>query len=421
LIGVAITSIAMTEPPETAPEQGIEQADRTASETQPANDPIDQKAEEGLHECVLTFITGRTITGFLMESRDEDVVLRLEGIDTTYRRSSISSIKFLPPVSERYRDIRDTIEDTDIETRLVLVEWLRTRQAYTLALNELSSILELQPGNSKARTLHAWLEAHIKLVSKSSAPKTNPESIRPAPKRQKAPEIPLLNEQQINLMRVYELDLKSPPKMKVTDETLKSLMLRHPDSFPIDTTDRDEYFKLPEHEKLRLLFVHRERDLYTEVKVLEDPEMMRTFKDTVHARNGWLLNGCATTRCHGGSDAGEFRLFNDRPNSNETAYTNFFIVDHFKLKDGTPLIDHENPARSALLQLATQNANSLRPHPEVSLERPGSRYRPIFRSSRDRKYQQAVNWIKMIYKPRVDYDLGYPPEPVDDEAVSDSP
>ena len=391
----------------------------TASDAEPTtgSDSLNDGSDEGVLECVLTMTSGRKITGFLIESLDDAVVIRLEGIDTTYRRKNIDSIEFLPPVSERYRELREQIEDTDIETRLILVEWLRAREAYTLAFIELEAILEIAPDYPEAKTLHTWLKAYLNLKSKTKKRRTSvpDRAERPAPVPEPGP--PVLSEEQVNLMRVYELDLRDPPRLLVPDKTLEKLIARYPEKFPMNAEDREELFELSEPEKLRLLFTHRARDLYPEVKILEDPAMMEAFRESVHARNGWLINACASTRCHGGEEAGAFRLVNQNPNSVETAYTNFFIIDHFLLKDGTPLLDLENPERAPLLQLATRQANAIRTHPEVPLERPGARYRPIFRSSRDRKFQQAVDWIRSIYRPRVEYDIGYPPPPPPEPAA----
>ena len=407
LFAAGMLAFAMTTEPEPTGTPTAEPAPMSAQPTDPAE--TDDAAGEGLLECVVTMKTGRQITGFLIESLDDSIVIRLEGIDTTYRRKNIETIEFLRPVSERYEDLRDHIEDTDIETRLILVEWLRTREAYRLALKELESILEIAPDYPEAKTLHTWMKAFLDLKSKSKSRESRTRDRAPEPSRAEDPGPPLLTAEQINLIRIYELDLRNPPRLIVHDETIQKLMAREPDKFPVDADDRDAFLKLSEPDKLKLLFTHRARDLYHEVEILEDPAMLEAFRDTVHARNGWLLNACASTRCHGGEEAGSFRLVNQNPNSTETAYTNFYIIDHFKLKDGTPLLDLNNPERSPLLQFATRPTNALLTHPEVPLERPGARYRPIFRSSRDRKFQQAVDWIRSIYRPRVPYDIGYPP------------
>ncbi len=386
-------------------------ADADPMDTHPAHDGVtspEGAADEGLNECVITLVSGRKITGFLIESRDEEVVIRLEGIDTTFKRSGIGSIRFLPPVAERYLTLRENINDTDIETRLTLVEWLRAREAYQLAVEELASILEVEPNNPQARTLHNWLKAKLAMDEQKKA--TKKTKARRSPKADPT-SIPTLSDEQINLMRVYEIDLRNPPKLVVPDNTLRELIARHPEEFPVDESARAEYFELPEVEKLKLLFIHHARDLYGQVRVIEDPAMLKEFTTMINGRRGWLVNACASTSCHGGTEAGSFRLVRERPNSHESAYTNFYRIDQYRLKDGSPLIDYESPARSALLQLAMHQSNSLRPHPEVITDRRLSRWRPVFRSSRDRKFKLALDWISSVYAPRVQYDLGYPPPP----------
>ena len=197
---------------------------------------------------------------------------------------------------------------------------------------------------------------------------------------------------------------------------MNELFSRFPDQFPADDAERAKYFDLPEVEKLKLLFTHHARDLYTQVRVLEDPAMMKIFQTRINGRGGWLVNACASSSCHGGEEAGSFRLVSDRPNSFESAYTNFYIMDRYRLKDGSALINYENPARSPLLQLATLQSKATRPHPEVINDRRLSKWRAVFRSTRDRKYKVAYDWINSVYSPRVQYDLGYPPAPAADPA-----
>ena len=123
------------------------------------------------------------------------------------------------------------------------------------------------------------------------------------------------------------------------------------------------------------------------------------------------MNSCATARCHGGADAGTFQLINTRSSSDETAYTNFYIIENYRLKDGSPLLDFEAPERSPLLQLGMVTHNALPPHPEIPKGYPGRGWKPIFRSTRDRKYRTALEWIRSLYQPRPVYDFQYPPAP----------
>ncbi len=76
--------------------------------------------------------------------------------------------------------------------------------------------------------------------------------------------------------------------------------------------------------------------------------------------------------------------------------------------DPVPLIDFENPERSALLQMGMVQNKALIPHPEIPRGYPGTGFRPIFRNTRERKYQQAVEWIRSMYQPRPPLEFEYP-------------
>lgn len=357
-------------------------------------------------ECVVTLPGGRRLTGILMESREDEIVLRINGIDTTFQRSRISSIDFLPPIEERFERLRAAVPDEDIDARIALVNWLRDRRAYVIAIEELDSILESDPDNPDALVLHRWLTEHLKLMESRL---DRDDADRERAKSRRVTQAPTLSEDQINLIRVYEIDLDHPPKLKVDDDIIRTLMARDPSSFPVDPDEREEMLEMSDLDKLRLLFSHRARDLYGRVRVQEDPRSIDLFKDHIAGPTGWLMNACATTRCHGGTEAGGFQLLTRRPNTDETLYTNFLIVDRATLKDGTPLINVADPARSPLIQLAMVQSKSIYPHPEIDPLETGQRFRPVFRTTRDRGYTRAIEWIRSLYTPRPDYGIEYPP------------
>ncbi|MEM9372884.1 MAG: hypothetical protein AAGA55_04500, partial [Planctomycetota bacterium] len=358
-----------------------------------------------LTEAIVTLHSGRRISGFLIESSDERIVLRINGIDTTFLRSRVAGLKVLPAAAERFRTLRGAVEDDDIKARMALVEWLRTRRAYSLALEELESILVIEPTNSDAITIRDWIKAHLELNSRSTVRRKEP-----APRRTpEPPPIPVLNAEQINRIRIFEIDLNAPTRLHVPEETMRMLMVRSPESFPVDVEEREDILDADPIEQLRILFELRARDLYGTVTIREDPPTMSTFKSRVHGSGGWLANACASNRCHGGSEAGRLRLLNRRPNSDETAYTNFYILDNFRLADGTPLIDHDEPPRSPLLHLALPRRASLYPHPEVDPRVQNQQWRHVFRSTNDRRFRETAAWIGSLYRPRPDYGIEYPP------------
>jgi len=365
--------------------------------------------DEPVRECKITLVSGSILKGVLMRSGDERVVLRINGIDTPIERRQIASLEFLPSVEERYRSLRAGIMNQDIVGRLTLVEWLRNRRAYDLALGEIAAILETDPGNARAIELRGWIEAQRELTSKRRG--GSDTSATPSPDRAPKPSVMArLSDDEINLIRVYEVDLNDPPPLMVPDDAMRELMEREPSAFPIDREDRDAMLELPEVEKLRILFERKARDLYPRVKVLDDPASLDRFRNRIAGATGWLTNACATTRCHGGAEAGGFRLVAREPNSDATVYTNFLILNEATLDDGTPMIDTADPARSALIQLAMVRAQSTIAHPVVDRRALGRTWRPVFRTPRDRGYTRVVDWIRSLYSPRPDYGIEYDPE-----------
>src|SRR5690606_38361306 len=150
-------------------------------------------------------------------------------------------------------------------------------------------VLEIDPANQDARTLHDWLTAHLELAAK--ARERRPTRSRATPP---APPIPTLTPEQINLIRIYEIDLSNPGRLVVPDELLRELMVRHPESFPAEVAAREAIIASSPAEKLHVLFDHKARDLYPRVRVLDDPPVMTEFKRHVHA--GWVVNACASNR-----------------------------------------------------------------------------------------------------------------------------
>jgi hypothetical protein len=372
----------------------------------PAPAVVEAAPTASVEEVVVVLHTGREITGFLISETDEHVVIRISEIDTTFPRNRVAAVRRLAPVPERFAALRASVDDSDVRARLALVEWLRVRQAYDLALQELEGILQVEPGNPDARTLHQWMVAHLNLAERSV--KRAERSQRPAV-RESIPSLPVLSERDINRIRVFEIDLKTPTRLLISDETIRRLMVTYPASFPVDLTSREQMLKMEPMDKLRLIFQLRARELYDEVRVMQDPPVMADFKSKVHSAGGWLVNACASNRCHGGTEAGRLRLVNERPNSDAAAYTNFVIIERFRLADGTPLINFEEPARSPLLQMALPRRSSLYPHPEVDPQSLGQDWSFVFRSPSERKFRDAIDWIGSLYQPRPDYGIEYPP------------
>ena len=385
------------------------QQDDSTSET-PARPSI-----QDLDEVVIELEGGRRVVGLLVEQTPQQVVLRISGGQQTFPKEKVTHITFLAPVLERYRDMRRQIADDDFASLVQLVLWLEQRERYSLAIAEIDQALSLEPLDRRALEIRTRLGAKRDLALKNSrtAP-VDDEPLVSADEQTAWPPMPRLTREQINLIRVFEIDLKNPPKFSITHDTIDKLIAQFKDDirFPASEHEQKRLYTAEPVNLLKMIFELRARALYDEVEVEEDPASMALFREAVH--RPLIINSCATAGCHAEPGAGRLRLIRDKRFSDETVYTNFLIVDRFRLDDGTPLINYEEPAKSPFLQMAIDRDLSSLPHPVVpGPSGRGDRWKPVLRTPKDRRFEDTVAWIASMYRPRPDYpitlDLPEPP------------
>lgn len=356
-------------------------------------------------EAIVILRDGQRYSGILVSRDEQAVVLRIGGIETKLKMSSVDRVQVLPPVAERYRQMRAAISDTDVDALLRLVRWLQARSQWDSALKELGQALTVQPDNPDALALKRLIESQRDLANKSG------EGRKPTqPKKHAGNQagFPLLTDRDINLIKVYEVDLTDPPRMIVDRDTITAMMEQHAGDPLIPTTPegREAMYRASPAKLLDIMFRIQARNLYERVRVLDQPKSMKLFRERVHRT--WLDNSCATSRCHGGSEAGRLQLATDKPGSDVTVYTNFIILERTKTSTGKPLINYEAPADSPLLQVAMARDRSTFKHPVVPGEQgKGDLWRPVFKSADDARFLDAIEWIKAMYKPRPDYPVKY--------------
>lgn len=403
LLAVAAAAAGLAQPADPEPSPAAEQPEAGAPQAERDEEP----------EAVVLLKDGQRMTGFLVEQTERRIVLRVGGIATPIERELVDRVMVLPSVEERYREIRAAIDDRDTEQLLRLAEWLRARGRYAEAIHELDHVLTLEPENSEAKRLRLLAAQQEMLREKArqarGARGNGAKEVAPAAARARE-DFPLLTAEQINLIRVYEVDLASPPRMLVDRDVITRLLADyagHP-QIPVAKADREAMYRRRPAEILDLMFRLQARELYGKVRVLDDPKSMESFREDVH--RGWLINNCATTRCHGGEAAGRLALASRRPNADTTVYTNFLILDRFRLPDGTPLVNYDEPERSLLLHMGLPREDSLYPHPPVpGSDGRGDAWRAAFRGPEDRRYRDAVEWIRSMYRPRPAYPIDYTP------------
>lgn len=407
IAGAAPAAAGLSEPP-------TEPAAPPQAQPPQADPPAEQEEER---EAIVTLRTGQRIQGILVKADAQQVVIRVAGIEAPFAAADVERYDLLPPLMERYRELRKAVGD-DPDQIIGLAQWLRDREKYELALAEVERALTHNAEHGPSRRLKHELEQLILLRMRAIRPTTPkparegdvPGGAEAGPRRLRASDVPVLSAAQVGLMRVYEVDLAEKPRLVIPREAIDTLIEKHAGHplIPITKEGRDALYRKDPAHILDLIFRLQARDLYPQVQVLDLPGSVRKYRDGVQAT--WLLNSCATAACHGGTDAGRFVLATRRPNADPTVFTNLLILQRFKMTDGRSLIDWEHPERSPLLQMGLPRNDSISPHPPAPMGSSGrDGWKSIFRSTDDRLFERGVEWIRSMYRPRPDYPIDYEP------------
>ena len=131
---------------------------------QPESPPAGQdQPETPTSRVVVDLRDGRRLEGRLIKGDPAKITIEIAGFPTTFNMADVLRVEPVPPVEERYKQLRSIIADDDVEQLLLLADWLRDREAFSLALTEVTSILRADPNNTRAKTLKQQIESTILL------------------------------------------------------------------------------------------------------------------------------------------------------------------------------------------------------------------------------------------------------------------
>ena len=394
---------------------------------------------------------GTIVRGEIVKDSIEQVEFRVDAISGKLPRSQVYRVMLEPDFDERYAALKSSIAPQEHGRRLGLARWLASQERMDLALLELEALLreaDVEAAREMLRDINARLKLQRSIEesrrAKDAAPAAQQPPAAPAaegpapaapdppsgpapspaepaaqPERKGTPPLPrellpndLLSDADVNLIRVYEIDFKDPPRLHVTPEGIRQLILRYGSSslIPAGAQERNALYTKPSIEVARLMFDLKARDLYGYIEVEEDPASLAKYRTRVH--NSWLIANCATSRCHGGIDAGRFFLYTGNAKDQRIRYTNLMTLLHFKV-DGKPLVDFEDPPNSLLVQYAMPRKLARYPHPDVR------GWRAILTESTPQLTGDTLEWIRSMYQPRPAYPVSYKPPRLDapDEPV----
>jgi hypothetical protein len=349
---------------------------------------------------------GQQRRGVIIEDDFDHVIVEIEGIRSKLVREVVDYVVLEPTFEERYAQYKAALKPNQLDLHLELCRWLLAERRYTLARRELEALLaeaEDRPAPTaatleivaEARHLLKIVEAQIALLKPATPSVPLPGEPDETPLDEKA----LISHEDVNLIRVYEIDFDHPPKVAVDPDTVRLLIERYGTSelIPTEPRERAQLHRADPLDIVRLMFELRSRDLYPHVEVLTEPRALNLFRQRVH--NAWLVKNCATSRCHGNPEPGGFFLHRRRYKDERVRYTNLLLLERLEVDPVWPLVNYEEPVMSLVIQHGLPRHLARLPHPDVE------GWRPVFVDLDSRLLQESVSWIDAMMRPRPIYPV----------------
>ena len=361
---------------------------------------------------VVVLRNGRIQEGIIIEDAFDYVLMEIQGIRSRLKRPVVHHVILEPSFQQKYEAYRAAIGPDMRRERIDLCRWLISQRRYELAEKEILEALR-EKETPEARQLLAIVQAQLALGTPPQADEDDEGSSvgeesgqeREAGTVTEKDLLPtkILTRADVNMIQVYEIDFQRPPKVTVTPDTIRQLIKTYGTNklIPADQTGRTGMFRADPIDITRLMFDLRARELYDQIEVLSEPYALNHFRQRVH--NTWLMNNCATSRCHGGVHAGRFFLHRRGYKDERVRYTNLLILERLDLGSEWPLINYDNPEMSLIVQHGLPRDQARLPHPDVK------GWKPVFRQSFPRMWRDALTWIRSMMQPRPDYPVEYEP------------
>jgi tetratricopeptide (TPR) repeat protein len=357
---------------------------------------------------VLKTRNGQTYEGDI-EEKSDGAVITTKGIQTRVPKANIDSITY-EKKDPQFQQRLDKLDKNDVNGRVKLAREAFDAGEYIFARDALEQALTIDPNNAEADRLRQTVLAQIRLQHAkeraSAAPATQERA--PVPRTAVAATTPaeqdkrFLKPADINTIRQAELreDETNVPirfDRDVNRRYAKQLANRPP----------EEFLSLSQIQQAVEILKDGPPEMRQDVKIMRDPATLLEYRRTVQP---YVLQNCATSQCHGGTNGGSLILFNPA-DSDQATYTNFYILQSYAKKGATSggpfssgklmLIDRTQPIKSLLLQYSVPQQISDYDHPQVT------GYRPPLRSLTDPRFVPLFNWIHDSLASVANYGINY--------------
>ena len=370
---------------------------------------------------IVRMMDGQIRRGIIIDDGFDEVIVEIEGIRANLKRATVDYVELAPTVEELYDEYKKTLDPVNHDAHLTLCRWLFEKRRYELAKEETLALLE-KVEMPEARSLINIINAQLALKVKPAPAQEEQGAGDDASAEATQPEQPagdsgpvrlsdllpdqIISTEDVNLIRVFEIDFDHPPRVTITPEAVRTLIEKYGTNslIPANQTGRNALFRTAADDPLqivRLMFELRARDLYGQVQVNSEPHALNLFRRRVH--DTWLINTCATNACHGGLTAGSFFLHRRDYKDERVRFTNMLILERLKLDPEWPLINFERPEDSMIIQYAMPRDLARKPHPRVD------GWKAAFSPANNRLKDEAIEWINSMMQPRPEYPVDYEP------------
>ncbi|MFK7961278.1 MAG: hypothetical protein AB8G96_12230 [Phycisphaerales bacterium] len=366
-------------------------------------------------EVEIEDVNGFVRYGRLIEDTFDEVVIDIRTITVRVPRDRIRRVLVRPSFEVRYARVLDRTDLSDPEQVIRLSQWLTREERWDLAEALLVPILEADPDQLAVKGMLERVRARRALDRQRAAridddpgdagsgdDTDNGNDLLSRPTSNDLFARTLVSDDDVNIMRVYEIDFANPPRrVAVTRATVDRLITMYADHerMPTGRRDRARLHRLEPMELVEIMFTLRARDLYPEIKVIDEPASLVRFRRDVH--DTYVQNTCGA--CHGDPGAGRFRLHTRNARDPRARMTNLLILERLDLGSAGKLIDYDRPEDSLLIQYGLPRDQARNPHPPVD------GFRAAFRNRDARQISETIRWIQTMYRPRPEYPVSYDP------------
>jgi hypothetical protein len=344
------------------------------------------------------------------------VTVLINNVPYTLKLANVQSIIYVDEVDADVRQKMAVMGAKDVKGRLALARYAMDHHALVAARDVLADAQKIEPENPDVRAMLENVKTQLRsqpttgrsrgsdtqpaiapvapptVVPAAGTPPVTPGAAKPGMVTRE------VTADEINFIRESEIRDGETVRVKLDGDVRR----RFAEYINMPFAD---FSRLPVMQQAFMILDKGRPDMKADVKLLSDPPAIASFRKNVQRT---LIAGCATSKCHGGTEPAAFRLY---PQDNEAAaYTNFLVLAQYSTSIGgrqVSLLDRQTAEQSLLLSYMLPPSITDNPHPDAK------GYRGAVRNKADPRHAAAIVWIRDGLKPlATDYsklNLSAPP------------